>query len=65
MKTSNKLILGLLAIVIIGIIIVNIVLKKQFDKRHNSNIQLEQTVPDDTTTVAGDSIAMDKAIKNE
>ncbi len=65
MKTSNKLLLGLLALVVIGLIAVNIVLKKQVEARHNLNNQQIQTTPADTSTVTGDSIAMDKAIKNE
>jgi len=65
MKTSNKLLLGLLVVVVTGMIIVNIVLKKQYDSRQKAVIQVEEIIPADTTTVTGDSIAMDKAINNE
>ncbi|MDP4239857.1 MAG: hypothetical protein Q8904_10365 [Bacteroidota bacterium] len=65
MKTSNKLLLGLLAVVIVGMIIINIVLKKQYDSRRNSNIKIEVNTTSDTTSIKGDSIAMDEAIGNE
>jgi hypothetical protein len=65
MKTSNKLLLGLFAVVVLGIIIVNIILKKQFDSRQKSNIKMEVNSPSDTTSNASDSIAMENAISNE
>jgi len=67
MKTSNKLLLGLLAVVIIGMIIFNIILKKQYDSKQSTRnkIQVDINTPADSTTITSDSIAMDEAIGNE
>ena len=65
MKTSNKLLAGLLALVIIGIIIANFVLKKQIDTNIKPEVKVEVNAQDSTATFNKDSVAMDKAIGNE
>ena len=65
MKTSNKLLLGLFTFVVICILIVNFVLKKQIDTTLKTNVQTEVNAPDSTSTAESDSIAMNKAITNE
>jgi len=65
MKTSNKLMLGLLAVIIIGMLTVNIIIKKELDTKIKSNVEIQVNTPDKTITVDSDSIEMDKAINNE
>lgn len=65
MKTSNKLMLGLLAVIIIGMLAVNIILKKELDTKIKSNVEIQVNTPDKTITVDSDSIAMQNAINNE
>jgi len=65
MKTSNKLLVGLLALVIIGIIIANFTLKKQIDTNTKQDVKIEVNAQDSTATFNNDSVAMDKAIGNE
>ena len=65
MKTSNKLLLGLFAVVVIFILIIDITLKKKVDSAVKSQIKVEVSSPDSTAAVDSDSIAMDKAIGNE
>lgn len=65
MKTSNKLMLGLLAVIIIGMLAVNIILKKELDTKIKSNVEIQVNTPEKTITVDSDSIEMDKAINNE
>jgi len=65
MKTSNKLMLGLLAVIIIGMLAVNIIIKKELDTKIKSNVEIQVNTPDKTITVDSDSIEMDKAINNE
>ena len=65
MKTSNKLMLGLLAVIIIGMLAVNIIFKKELDPKIKSNVEIQVNTPDKTITVDSDSIEMDKAINNE
>jgi hypothetical protein len=65
MKTSNKLLLGLLAFVIICILIVNFAFKKQVDTSVKSNANTEINAQDSAATFDSDSVAMDKAIGNE
>ena len=65
MKTSNKLLLGLFALVVIGIIIANIALKKHIDANTKPEIKVEVNAQDSTATFNNDSVAMDKAIGNE
>ncbi len=65
MKTSNKLMLGLLAVIIIGMLAVNIIIKKELDTKIKSNVEIQVNTPEKTITVDSDSIEMDKAINNE
>lgn len=65
MKKSNKLLLGLFAVVIICILIVNIVIKKKLDTKLKSDVKIESISSDSTSSVDSDSIAMDKAIENQ
>ncbi|HEY5590419.1 MAG TPA: hypothetical protein VIK55_05320 [Paludibacter sp.] len=63
MKTSNKLLIGLFVVIVLGMIIANIALNKEIEKTPQIKSQVEITMPTDTTTA--DSIAMDAAISNE
>jgi hypothetical protein len=65
MKTSNKLMLGLLAVIIIGMLTVNIIIKKKLDTKIKSNVEIQVNTPEKTITVDSDSIEMDKAIDNQ
>ena len=65
MKTSNKLLSGLLILVVIGIIIANFALKNHIDTNTNSNVKIEVNAQDSTAAFNNDSVAMDKAIGNE
>ncbi|MDD4971007.1 MAG: hypothetical protein PHT07_16385 [Paludibacter sp.] len=65
MKTSNKLLLGLLALVVICIIIANIALKKHIDTNSTQGVKIEVNQSDSVATADSDSVAMDKALGNE
>ena len=65
MKTSNKLLLGLFAIVIICILIMNFAFKKQVESSVKTSINTEINATDSAATFDSDSVAMDKAIGNE
>ena len=65
MKTSNKLLLGLFAFVVICIIIANIVLKKHVDSNSTPGVKIEVSQSDSVATADSDSVAMDKALGNE
>ena len=64
MKTSNKLLLGLLIVVILGILVANFSYKKKLESKSKVKIELNS----DSTNVNpadSDSIAMESAINNE
>lgn len=64
MKTSNKLLLGMFILVVVGILAINFIYKKKLDKR--MQIRIEQQTPAKTvTTSANDSVAMDSALQNQ
>ena len=65
MKTSNKLLLTLLAIVIIFMFVVNVILKYNMDEKMKTRIQLSTINTISTTTSESDSISMEKAIDNQ
>jgi hypothetical protein len=65
MKTSNKLLLGLFALVVIGLIIINFTLKSRMDSKIKSNTQIETISTDSASTASSDSVEMEKAIGNE
>jgi len=65
MKTSNKLLLGLFAVIVICIIIANFALKKHVDSSMKSAVKIEVNSADSTATSDSDSVAMDKALGNE
>jgi len=64
MKTSSKLLLGLLLAVIIGIIVVNLVYKHKLDSKAKIKIELQSTSTK-VNSVDSDSIAMDNALDNQ
>jgi len=65
MKTSNKLLVGLLALIVICIIIANITLKKHVDSNTAPGVKIEVSQSDSVATADSDSVAMDKALGNE
>lgn len=65
MKTSNKLLLALLAIVIVSMFVVNVILKYNMDEKMKTRIQQSTTNTISTTTSESDSILMEKAINNQ
>ena len=65
MKTSNKLLLGLFAFIVISLLIVNFAFRKQMDANQKSGVKVEINTQDSTAAFNSDSIAMDKAIGNE
>ena len=64
MKTSNKLLLGLLILIVLGIITVNIVYKTKFDRKQKNKIEVVSTT-NDSISSEQDSLAMEKAINNQ
>lgn len=64
MKTSNKLLLGLLILIVLGIITVNIVYKTKFDRKQKNKIEAVST-NNDSISSEQDSLAMEKAINNQ
>jgi len=75
MKTSNKLLLGLLILIVLGIITMNIVYKTKLEykqknrievKNSNDSISSEQVKStNDSISSEQDSLAMEKAINNQ
>jgi uncharacterized protein YxeA len=65
MKTSNKLLLALLAIVIVGVFIVNVIMKNRMDSQIKSKPNIETGTINDSQSSDSDSIAMEKAMENE
>jgi cell division protein FtsL len=63
MKTSNKLLLGLLILTILGIITVNIVYKTKLEYKQKNRIEVKST--NDSISSEQDSLAMEKAINNQ
>jgi hypothetical protein len=65
MKTSNKLLLGLFALVVICIIIANVALKRHVDSNSGPAVKVMVSTQDSVATADSDSVAMDKALGNE
>jgi hypothetical protein len=65
MKTSNKLLLGLFVIIVIFIIAANVTLKRNVESNIKSNVRIEVNSSDSVAAADSDSVAMEKAIKNE
>jgi len=65
MKTSNKLLLGLLIVIVIGILIANLTIKKRLNSDVKQAVKIEVNTTDSTAAYNSDSVAMDKAIGNE
>jgi uncharacterized protein YxeA len=65
MKTSNKLLLALLAIVIVGVFIVNVIMKNRMDSQIKSKPNIETGTINNSQSSDSDSIAMEKAMENE
>ncbi len=66
MKTSNKLLVGLLAFVVFGIIVVNLIFKHQVNSKTKVRTEIKTDIQtNDSVSDSSDSIAMEKAISNE
>lgn len=65
MKTSNKLLIGLFATIVVCMVITNIILKNKVENNTESSNQVQINVQLDSLAVDTDSIAMDAAIGNE
>ena len=64
MKTSNKLLLGLLILVVLGVIVINFVYKQKLDSKIKSKIEVVD-VQNDSINNVQDSMAMEKAMNNQ
>ena len=64
MKTSNKLLLGLFILIVLGIITVNVVYKTKLESKPKNKIEVVNT-PSDSLSSEQDSLAMEKAINNQ
>ncbi|MEI8273468.1 MAG: hypothetical protein WCG08_12665 [Paludibacter sp.] len=64
MKTSNKLLLGLLILVILGVIVINFVYKHKLETKTKSKVEVVD-VQNDSINNVQDSMAMEKAINNQ
>lgn len=65
MKTSNKLLIGLFALIVVSMIIVNIALKRELKLNTIINTQSGVSTEFDYDSIDSDSIEMENAIKNE
>jgi len=63
MKTSNKLLIGLVVCIVLSMIIFNITIKNKMDKIPQNSNQVEMKIQ--TDSISTDSVAMDSAIGNE
>jgi len=63
MKTSNKLLLGFIIFVVLGILIVNVVYKSKLESKQKNSIEVVTT--NDSISNAQDSVAMENAIDNQ
>ena len=64
MKTSNKLLLGLFILIVLGIITVNVVYKTKLESKLKNKIEVVNTTSDSLSSEQ-DSLAMEKAINNQ
>ena len=66
MKTSNKLLIGLLGFVVLVLIIVNVVFHYQVKHKSKTKQEITTSPPvNDSTKDATDSLDMENAISNE
>ena len=65
MKTSNKLLLGLLILIVLGIITVNVVYKKKLENKQKNRIEVVNINSNDSTSNVQDSLAMENAMNNQ
>ncbi len=66
MKTSNKLLVGFLVFVVIGIIAVKLIFKHPVNSQTKIQTEIKtDTQTNDSVSDSSDSIAMEKAINNE
>ncbi len=65
MKTSNKLLTGLLAVIVLSLIIVNVVLYRQVKQKSANKPNTQINAVSDSASSVSDSLAMEKAIGNE
>ncbi|MEI6754402.1 MAG: hypothetical protein WCK78_14700 [Paludibacter sp.] len=63
MKTSNKLLLGFIIFVVLGILIVNVVYKSKLESKQKNSIEVVTT--NDSISNAQDSVAKENAIDNQ
>ena len=63
MKTSNKLLLGFIIFVVLGILIENVVYKSKLESKQKNSIEVVTT--NDSISNAQDSVAMENAIDNQ
>jgi hypothetical protein len=66
MKTSNKLLIGLVVLIIIAIVAVNLIFNFQY--KHRTQLKQIQSVEqpvNDTINSVTDSLEMEKAISNQ
>ena len=64
MKTSNKLLLGLLILIVLGVITVNVVYKNKLETKQKSRIEVVNINSNDSTSNVQDSLAMENAMNN-
>lgn len=65
MKKSNKLLLGLFALVVLAMLIVNVIYKFKIDKKREVKEKIESVISTDSTKNVADSLAMDSAVLNQ
>jgi hypothetical protein len=65
MKTSNKMLLGLFALIVLAMLIVNIIYKIKIDKKREAKDKIETVISTDSTKNVADSLAMDSAVLNQ
>ena len=64
MKTSNKLLLGLLILIVLGVITVNVVYKNKLETKQKNRIEVVNINSNDSTSNVQDSLAMENAMNN-
>ena len=65
MKTSNKLLLGLLILIVLGVITVNVVYKNKLETKQKNRIEVVNINSNDSTSNVQDSLAMENAMNNQ
>jgi hypothetical protein len=65
MKTSNKLLICLVTVIVLGLVIVNVVLYIQVKHKNVIKTNTQINIVTDSVSSISDSIAMETAIGNE